>query len=202
MPKSKSSGLFPSLSNFLPFGGGSSSSNTNNTSTIPSIHNQNHSERYGNVLQYKSVIDFGESKPFSETKGFQDIKPFGEKSLDDDLGPTVDLSSAPMDDAGSGGDVACIEGAGGTVSAIHPDVRRAIEDEEIGASPSSPSNSPVINRRRDRRALKKFRETSRHSRPMRGTGGGWTPDACEYIYSLIYIIIINSPHRIYSNIVY
>ena len=97
---------------------------------------------------------------------------YGEKPSglggDEDLNTSADVSvSLPVDSVGI---------------AVHPDIRRIIEeDEELGgaAAPGSPANSPVINRRRDRRALKKFRETSRHSRPLRGPGSGWSPDVGE-----------------------
>ena len=190
------SGLFsvfkdlPGASNFFT----SSTPKTNNQSTIPSIHNQGHSDRYGNVLQYKSVLDYGDTKPFDDLKPFDDIKPFGELLKKEDL--TVDLSTAAVGAASSGTGLEEEEIGVGSVSAtgalsssgvgVHPDVRRIIEEEEdFGATPGSPSNSPVINRRRDRRALKKFRETSRYSRPLRGPGTGWSPDIgkCTNLYS-------------------
>ena len=151
---SKSSSFFPSItikdfpgaSNFLPFS--SSMNTTNNTSTIPSIHNQNHGAKYGTALQYKSVIDFG-----------------GDKVTSDDISST-EVGSLSIDSVGV---------------AVHPDVRRIIEEEEETVPYGSPSKSPIINRRRDRRALKKFRETSRHSRPLRGPGtsSAWSPDICK-----------------------
>lgn len=146
----------PGASNFLPFGGSSSLNTTKNTSTIPSINNQTHGERYGNALQYRSIIDFGADK---------------HSSLDDDILPAGDLGTSSL---GTSLDHDSIS------VALHPDVRRIIEEEdgsgEGGVVTCSPANSPMINRRRDRRALKKFRETSRHSRPLRGPGTtmGWS----------------------------
>ena len=194
---------FPGASNFLPFS--SSLHTTNNQSTIPSISNQSqHSALFGgpkSATQFNSVHDYGKDKSilddynkfsildspkpketsiFDSDFGFSKKDSFGLDAIKTNLELPLTIEVA---DNLATTDVA-IPQATVNLSGI-PNVQTAAEDHDVIVQEHhvSPTNSPIINRRRDRRALKRFRETSRNSRALPSYGCVGYTDACEYIYT-------------------